>query len=161
MTVSTTFRLEVIPTFRDTLGRFSRADGELLEARRDEVRVLGRSMVMFLQEEAPKKTGDFARNIKFRTFQQGDKVGFTTSSLQPLGGWIVRGTPPHEIRPRGQGYPLRFVSSSGQEVVAYRVFHPGTQPNPYPERARRRWEPESKAALSRISTRYIAKVTGR
>lgn len=160
MSIQTTFRLEVNPTFRELNGRFVAANRELLEARRDEVRVLGGQMVDYLQQEAPKLTGEFARNIRYRTFQQGDKVGFTTSSPQPLGKWIVGGTKAHEIRPRGQGYPLHWVKG-GVHYYAYRVWHPGTKPNDYVSRARDRWEPEAQQALARISTRYIAKVTGR
>ncbi len=160
MSASTTFRLEINPTFRELNGRFVAANRQLLEDRRDEVRLLGSQMVNYLQEEAPKLTGEFARNIRYRTFQQGDKVGFTTSSPQPLGRWIVGGTKAHEIRPRGQGYPLHWVKG-GQHFYAYRVWHPGTKPNDYVGRARDRWQPDARQALARISLRYSARVTGR
>ena len=160
MSVQTTFRLDFRPTFREINGRFVAANKVLLETRRDEVRQLAVRMVDLQQQEAPKDKGDFARNIRYRTFVQGDKVGFTTSSPQPLGKFIVGGTKAHEIRPRGQGYPLRW-ESGGQVFYAYRVWHPGTKPNDYVSRAADRWEPESRQALARISTRYISTVTGR
>ena len=159
MSVNTTFRLEINPTFREINGRFAAANKDLLESRRDMVRDLGSKAVDYMQQEAPRDTGAFARNIRYRTFAQGDKVGFTTSSPQPLGKWIVRGTKAHEIRPRGSGYPLHWVKN-GQHFYSYRVWHPGTKPNDYVTRAMDRWEPESQRALARISTRYIAKATG-
>lgn len=160
MSIQTTFRLEINPTFREVNGRFVVANQDLLESRRDMVRELGSRMVDLMQEEAPRDTGEFARNIRYRTFNQGDKVGFTTSSPQPLGKFIVGGTKAHEIRPRGQGYPLHWVAN-GRDHYAYRVWHPGTKPNDYVTRAQERWEPESRQALARISTRYIAKATGK
>lgn len=160
MAVSTTFRLEVNPTFREINGRFVAANKDLLESRRGMVKTLGGRMRDLLQEEAPKDSGEFSRNIRFQTFVQGDKVGFTTSSPQPLGRFIVGGTKAHEIRPRDQGYPLHWVKG-GQHYYSYRVWHPGTKPNDYVTRARNRWEPESQRELARISTRYIAKATGR
>lgn len=160
MTVSTSFTLTATPTFRDVLGRFAVAEKELLEAKRDEMRTLGRRAVVLLRAEAPKDTDKFAAWIRFRTFVRGETVGFTTSSLQPLGLWIVGGTKAHTIVPRGPGYPLRF-EVGGKTVFSYRVRHPGTKPNPYPERATKRLEGESQQALARISLRYVAKVTGR
>ena len=160
MSASTAFRIESIPTFRAINGRFAVAEKELLEARRDEMRVLGAKARDIYQEEAPKKTGEFSRNIRYRTFVRSDSVGFTVSMPQPLGKWITDGTRPHVIRPRGQGYPLRFTVN-GRTVYAYRVNHPGTKPNPFTERAAARFEPEGQKALNRISLRYIAKVTGK
>ena len=159
MTVSTSFRIEAIPTFREIGGRFAAANKDLLESRRDEMRLLGGRARDIWQEEAPKKTGEFARNIRFRTFVRGDRVGFTLSTPQPLKRWITEGTRPHVIVPRGQGYPLRF-EVNGRTVFAYRVNHPGTKPHPFDERAAASFEPEAQQALRRISTRYIAKIVG-
>ena len=159
MAVQTSFKLEVLPTFRQINGQFAAATAGLLQDRRNEARFLGGRMRDLLQEEAPKDTGEFARNIRFRTFVQGDKVGFTTSSPQPLGKFIVGGTKAHAITPRGPGYPLRW-QANGQDYYAYRVWHPGTKPNDYVTRALNRWEPESKQALARISLRYAARATG-
>ena len=86
------FRFESRPTFRDIQGRFVSANRRLLEERRDEVRGLGRLAVQHFREEAPKKSGRFAQGIGFRSFVQGDAVGFTVHMPQPLGNYIVRGT---------------------------------------------------------------------
>lgn len=156
----TNFTVTAVPTFRDLQGRFAKAEDALLDIRRDELRQFGRRVVSVMQAEAPKKTGQFASGIRFRTTQEGDAVSLSVSSPQPLGKWIVQGTKPHVITPRGQGYPLRFTVG-GTTVFAYRVQHPGTKPNNYPKRAVDQLRPEMSRVLSRISTRFIAKLTGR
>lgn len=45
-------------------------------------------------------------------------------------GYVLRGTRPHEIRPRTRQY-LRFVTADGRIVFTKLVHHPGTKPNPY------------------------------
>lgn len=152
------FTFRAVPTFADLRIRFTRAKGRLLEIRRDEMRPLSGKMVDYLQQEAPRDTGEFASRITAQTFISGDTVGFTTSSPQPLGAFIVEGTKAHEIRPRGQGYPLCW-EKGGQVFYAYRVWHPGTKPNDYVTRAARRFEPETRSFLRRITTRYIAEVS--
>jgi len=41
--------------------------------------------------------------------------------------WEFTGSRPHQIRPRGEGYPLRF-QIEGQWIHTYLVNHPGTIP---------------------------------
>lgn len=155
-------QVTVKPTWRDLRGRFSKAEQALLDARRDELRELGQEAVAFLRDEAPKgQTGEFARKIGFRTYQRGDTLGFSTHMPQPLGKWIVHGTDPHVITPKGAGYPLRFFwPRLGRTVFFYSVNHPGTQANPFVDRAYRRWKPGAQAALYRMATRYAATVSG-
>jgi hypothetical protein len=117
--------------------------------------------VQLQQDEAPKgQTGKFAKGIRFRSFQTGDTVGFTTSIPQPLGKWITGGTRPHVITPKGPGYPLRFFwAKLGRVVYAYRVNHPGTKANPFVKRAYDRWRPKAETEMRRISTRWVSTVT--
>lgn len=57
------------------------------------------------------------------------------SAPVPQAVWTDRGTSPHEIVPRGPGYPLRFYwPKVGGIVFRWRVNHPG---NP----AQNWWEP--------------------
>jgi hypothetical protein len=124
------------------------------------MRGLGRRYVVIAQDEAPKKTGKFARGIRFRTFIKGETVGFTTSTPQPLGKWIIEGTKPHPITPKGPGYPLAFYwEKMGQMWYTYHVNHPGTKPNPFIERAKDRWVPEARRELNRISSRWAVDFT--
>lgn len=150
----------VKPSFRDLAGRWAEADAALLKTKREEMRSLGRTAVSYLRREAPKKTGKFAAGIRFQTRESGDTIRLTTSAPQPLGKWIVGGTQPHEITPRGSGYPLRFQAADGSIVRTYRVRHPGTEPNPYPSRAWQQLRPTARAGLSHMASRYTAKLTG-
>jgi hypothetical protein len=151
------FKLEINPTFRDIEGRFTKADNQLLSDRREQVKDLARQHVLYAQDEAPKRTGDFAKGIRFRSFVSGlDSIGYTLSDPQPLGKWIRLGTKPHTIEPKGAGYPLAFYwAKIGGMMFTYRVNHPGTKPNDYMARANDRIEPEMDRTTARISTRYV------
>ncbi len=50
------------------------------------------------------------------------------------GIFVREGTVAHDIYPRNKKV-LRFYAPAGTPVFARRVHHPGTKPNPYPERA--------------------------
>lgn len=157
------FKLEINPTFRDIEGRFTKADKQLLDNRREQVKSLARQHVEYAQDEAPKKTGEFAKGIRFRSFVKGlDSLGYTLSDPQPLGKWIRFGTKPHTIQPRGAGYPLAFYwPKIGGMMYTYHVNHPGTKPNDYMERANGRIESEMDKTTSKISTRYVKTVAGK
>jgi hypothetical protein len=144
---------EARPTFRDLSGRFTAANKQLLDDQRDWVRDEGKRFVKIAQRRAPEDTGEFKRSIRYRTFGTGSSLGFTTSAAEPLATWIVGGTDPHTITPRGSGYPLRF-EVGGQVVYAYRVNHPGTEPNPFISEAYNEWLRGAEVTFNRISTRW-------
>lgn len=154
----TSFKITAVPTFRDLQGKFARANDHLLEDRRALMRELAITARDIYREEAPEDTGEFKRGIRYRTFTSGDEVGFSISTPQPLGRFIVGGTAAHVILPRGN-YPLRF-EIGGTVIFARKVNHPGTQPNPFNERAAARIRQKGKRTLRRISTRYKERVTG-
>ena len=131
-----------------------------------------RALVRAARDEAPKDTGQFARGIngivldgyngliKVEIFVRGPSAW-----LLPL---IVGGTKPHEIPTGGapaqmaKGYPLRFYWENGPNgpgVYRYwRVWHPGTKPNPFPSRAlRKRWPKMKEEA--RLLGRQIASMS--
>lgn len=152
-------RVVARPPFRDIGGRFAKATEELKANKREMMRYLGRRYVEFARDEAPVKTGKFAKGIRWRSFQKGDNVGFTVSTPQPLGRFIIEGTKPHIITPKGSGYPLRFYwEKMGRVVHFYSVNHPGTKPNPFTKRALERWTPVSRQELNRIARDWVADV---
>lgn len=172
---SITFR----PTLRDVMGRFVRADAAMLENKRKAARILGRRWVEIAQEEAPRKTGDFAASIRFRTFATNREVGFTTSSMQPLGTFIIGGTRPHRIQARAAGALYFFWGKVGKFTVVPKsggfgnhvskgklwigkgyVNHPGTRANPYIERAYVRWLQDMDREVEAVADHYIIDVVG-
>ena len=156
-------RVESRPTFRDLHNqRFAKAERELLENKRRMMRPEAARLRDILQDEAPKKSGEFAKNIRFKTYVRAAAVGFTISMPKPLSDYIIKGTRPHPITPKRPGYPLRFFwEKMGKVVFFYSVNHPGTKPNPFDKRAHKRWKPGARRTLARISTRYIDTLKGK
>lgn len=152
------------PQLRDVGGRFAKAEGTLLETRRNELRDLARILVGHMKEEAPKgETGQFAEGIHYRTFVQDNILGFETFSPMPLAQWIVGGTDPHPIplQPKTVG-ALAFYWEDGPHGPGTYFFkqvqHPGTDPNPYPSRAMEKWLPEAEQSLRRMALSYVTAV---
>lgn len=160
MAVRVGYQLTTKPTFRALNGRFNRADKVLLVERRKELKIQAQRFVKLAKEEAPKRTGEFASNIRFRTFQEQTALGFRVSIPDPLGTFITEGTEPHPIV-ASRGKVLAFVPKGGSEVVfAHSVNHPGTKPNRFMGRASRRWHPGARKMLARISLRYASEIVG-
>lgn len=177
-TPKTIFKLESDPTIQDLIGWALVAREGLETDRRALIRDLGRSLVIKMQDEAPKRTGEFAENIRYRTYQQGDVYGMTISTPQPLGRFIIGGTKPHWIQARRAKALFFFWGKVGRYVVVPKgggfrthvrpngylyigkggVNHPGTKPNPFPMRAYKRWLPEAKEGLRSIAKNW-AKTT--
>jgi hypothetical protein len=151
-------RYEAKPTFRDISGRFTTATDELLESHREWARDEGRRFVSIAQRLAPKRSGKFAAGIRFRTTAGTNSVGLTASVPQPLGDWIIKGTPPHVIS--GRPYLSFFWERAGRRVVFRSVNHPGTKPNPFIRDAYDEWLPGATSAFNRISVRWAARVAG-
>jgi hypothetical protein len=172
---SITFR----PPLRDIQGRFVKASKELLENSRKTVRLLGKRWVEIARDEAPEgKTGKFRKSIAFRTFVKEKAVGFTTSSMQPLGKWIVGGTRPHIIRPRHKGALYFFWGKVGMYTVVPKgggfkthvsggkfwigkgyVNHPGTKPNDYIERAYDEWVDDMGYEINKLADKFVIDMT--
>ena len=167
------------PPFRDVAGRFTKANEELIKAKRDEMRALGAYLVDRLRAEAPKgKTGKFAESHSFKTFERGTDIELRTYSASPLGQFIRLGTKPHIIRakyakalafhwpkvgmmtfvPRA-GFPYTGEINGAFWIGKGYVNHPGTPPNPYQERALQGMSPAMSAALSKMAGRYKDAVT--
>ena len=179
MASGSTFTVTSSPSFRGKLGRYEKANKELVEGKRDMMRDLGRRMVVLMKDEAPQgKTGKFKAGIRFRTHASGDTVGFKVTVPEPLHTFIVKGTKPHKIMAKRAGALYFFFGKIGMFTVVPKgggfkthvrggklwvgkgyVSHPGTKANDYQERALNRFAPEYKAGLNRISSRWVDTVT--
>jgi hypothetical protein len=151
--------------YRDIEGRFTRRTDELARARRDNMRELARGVVDTLRWYAPKETGKFQEGIAYRT----DDRGSTTSVTFYVRGEhaflleiLARGTRPHPI-PKGgaaeqlaKGYPLHWVDKhTGEHRFAWSVWHPGTIPDPFVERAVDAMSPQFVQTLAKTARQVV------
>ena len=164
MGLKTAFRYTSEPDLSGYGQRVPAAEKAMLDTQRDGLRFHGRRFVSLAFDEAPKDSGDFASEIRFRTFQRGRTLGFTASTPQPLGKFILEGTKAHPITPKGPGYPLRFFWQNGPRGAGiyhyFSVWHPGTKPNRFIGRALFRWLPGARVLLREISQSYTRVIMG-
>lgn len=87
----------------------------------------------FMTEEAPIKAGQLQQSVvKIRT----GKFSFNVYPTAPHAIYVEKGTRPHRI----EGKPVLswFDPKTGMRIFARYVKHPGTKPNPFVSRARKR-----------------------
>ena len=157
------FSFKANPSFRTIDGRFVKATVELINSMRPRMTKEGFRFKRIAKEETPKKTGELARSIRFRSFKKGEgRLGFRVYAQEPLMSFVQLGTKPHVIRPKRPGYPLRFFwPRVGKMVHFMSVNHPGTKPNPVMGRAFRRWIPGARAELMLMATKYSRTIAGK
>lgn len=171
------YRVTVKPTFRDLQGRFARAEKELLEARRDELRNEGRYLTDAITRRLQAKIGQnkIERGIRFNTQQSGNavKLNVTTPGRAK----------PHRIAAKNANALAFFWGRIGVQVFVPRqggfpthrrggdlwvgkghVDHPGGSLVPLLEPIVRdvagEWEHgRGRQALQRMATRYVTAVT--
>lgn len=151
--------------YRDVRGRFARRTPELHRARREELRRLARGMAGSLRHYAPGKTGVFREGIGFRTDDRGSQTTatfFVRGEHAFLLNILTGGSIPHLI-PRGgsaeqlaKGYPLHWVDqATGEHRFAWSVWHPGTFPDPFVERAVDSQSPQFAMFLTRTARQVV------
>jgi hypothetical protein len=89
--------------------------------------------------------GRLRDSIKSERVLGAATVVLTFTAHVPYAGFVLEGTGPHDIRPRN-AQALHWTGPNGS-MFARLVHHPGTRPNPFPERAIRPLEPAIQAAL--------------
>jgi len=148
------------PSTRELVKRVLAAKEGVTQDRREMLRGQGRRFVQYAQEEAPKRTGEFASKIAYRTFVSGDTDELRVYTQQPLGKWILEGTRPHVIRAKNAPI-LRFYWHKVGRVVYFKsVNHPGTKPNPFMSRAYRRWLPGARGDLRQVAVNWSRRIQG-
>jgi len=149
------FTFELKPSFRDLRGRFAVANEDLLEGRRELLRVEAQRYVELAGEEAPGGAGHTVANqIGYETFNEGDVLGFRTR-LGQIASWQSIGTGLYGplgqvIRPRTARALHFFID--GEEF--FRAWVRGVRPNAYLGRAYRRWFAGAGENLRKIALRY-------
>lgn len=148
--------------YRDVAGRFAKRSEVLAQEKREMVRRQGRAMVVTLRHYAPKATGEFVQGISYRTDVRGDRV---TATIYVKGKhafvlpFLVEGTKPHEIPIGGaaaqmaKGYPLHWISKSGEHHYAWSVWHLGTLPDPFIANAMDAMTPQFEYGLAQVARR--------
>ena len=148
--------------------------GQLSQEARPLVRALGSKYVQIARAEAPKRSGRFAGSIESQEFADSHSFGFQGLSAKPIGHWIILGTKPHKIAPRNKGALYFFWTKIGVYTVVPKagttqthmadgklwigkgfVQHPGTQPNPFPQRALAKLKDDIEKLLKTLSDRWI------
>lgn len=181
MSVQTTFRLEINPTFREINGRFVAANADLLASRRDAVRGEGRYLVSDIRQRIRTKVGKPSKiegGVSFRTFQSADSVKLSVTAPGRARPHRIQATNKRALAffwpkigrfvfvPRRGGFKTHISRDGDLWVGKGYIDHPGgsLEPlvGPLVRDAAREWQAgRGGIVLRRISTRYAAKVTGR
>ncbi len=149
------FTFELRPTFRDLQGRFAEANEDLLESRRELIRIEARRYVELAGEESPGGPGHtVAEQIGYATFVEADVMGFR-ARLGQIARWQSIGTGIYGpfgvvIRPKTARALHFFID--GEEF--FRAWVRGVKPNAYLGRAYRRWFAGAGENLRKVALRY-------
>lgn len=110
-------------------------------------RVWARVVTAELAREAPVGQGENAGALRDSigepAIESGaGRVSMTWTSAVPYAPFVIEGTSPHPI------YPVNVRALHWDDVFAAHVNHPGTKPNPFPERVIDRLLPEMSSSLA-------------
>jgi hypothetical protein len=99
----------------------------------DEAAPLGQSM---LRSHAPFRTGALRQDIRYRQETTPGLHLIVFYATVPQAKWVIDGTRPHPIVARNAKV-LRWLGPGGLGGARFAksVNHPGTKPNPFPEKA--------------------------
>jgi hypothetical protein len=113
---------------------------------------VGPKLAQRVAAEAPKDTGVLKSSISYRRTVKGLQV----ISSARYATYVAQGTGPHPIDPV-HARVLHWVDKkTGAEVFAMHVDHPGTRPNPYPQRALRAMKGEITGTLGVLASGHLA-----
>lgn len=145
--------------FRSFLGRYTKASRTLERDLKGKFFRHGRRLYDLVLDEAPEKTGEFKRKIRYRTYQGTGKMGLAITTPLPLGRFIIGGTKAHPIV-AVRASALAFYWAKFGKVVFYKsVWHPGTKPNPFMTRAYKKWLPGARRMLAELSKEFAVRIT--
>jgi hypothetical protein len=123
--------------------------GTVIKAWADHV---GPRLAQRVATEAPKGSGALKHSISYRRTVTGLQV----VSSAHYATYVSYGTGPHPIDPV-HARVLHWVDKkSGTEVFAMHVDHPGTRPNPYPQRALIAMKAEITGTLGVLASGHLA-----
>lgn len=154
-------KVETNPPYGEFAYRFSKSVSDLKDEMRPKMRFQGRRLHRLVQEDAPKRTREFESKIRLGNFAGERNFGFFITTPKPIANFIVGGTKAHPIAAR-RASMLRFFwpgGFAGAKVYYFKsVMHPGTQPNPFVDRAYKRWLPGAKVFLNELAKNFIIRI---
>ncbi|MFJ5532493.1 hypothetical protein [Streptomyces sp. NPDC093261] len=99
--------------------------------------VVGPAVTEAIRREAPissgRDAGGLRRSVDFSAHVTRNRVFLDFHVNSPVAEFIIKGTQPHEIRPRNKN--ALHWSDGHSEFFAKVVHHPGTKPNDFLTRA--------------------------
>lgn len=116
---------------RSPFGRFNWTEAARIWGA--EAAPLGQRM---LRSRAPFRTGQLRGDIRYRQEASPGARMIVYYATVPQARFVIQGTRPHQIVPRN-AKALRWLGPGGLGGARFarRVNHPGTKPNPFPEKA--------------------------
>jgi hypothetical protein len=125
------------------------AEFDGLAAMSEWAKIWSRLVTAELAKEAPvgqdENSGRLRDSIREPAIEAGaGRVAMTWTSDVPYAGFVIEGTSPHPI------YPVNVRALHWDGIFAAHVQHPGTAPNPFPERAIDRLLPEMTSSLAAL-----------
>lgn len=136
MTDQAFVRLEDGP-WRTLTGQFARVPEQVKALIARGVTEMTEEIAGAVREELPSRTGTTRRSVRAVYGQQDGDAVVARVVIGGAGALLLGGTRAHVIEPN-RARALRFVVN-GQVVFAKRVYHPGTRPDPYVNRALNRF----------------------
>lgn len=146
------------PTIPELVKSFVRAGVNLNTDLGERMDKVGKLMVGAMQQEAPKRTGEFAARITYTLRRQGTQYTAEVGFPQPLGKWIIEGTAPHRIEARNAPVLSFFWPKVGRRAAFRYVNHPGTKPNPFHMRAYMRIAPQLEPELKQLAKNFVTDI---
>lgn len=154
---------------RDLAGHFAKlADKDLVNIRREELRELGKQIVVQMREEAPKDTGRLQQSIGYRTDLDQHGMTLTVYVGADYAKYVQSGTRPHWVPAAAlEGWAARHginvfalqksIATRGTSVRALDKY--GTFANAFHERALAKSRDDIDVTARRIGQRVAEAVT--
>jgi HK97 gp10 family phage protein len=118
--------------------------------------------VVTAKREAPVRSGHLSQSLRSRpvtgSFFDGGVEGGIQSPL-PYASYVEDGTRPHLIEPRFRK-ALRWPAGASGFAFAQRVRHPGTDPNPFMDRAVKAVEREAEQIFADAFALAVTRAAG-
>lgn len=147
------FSMSGIDKIDAMVAKFTGAPAELRAATILWADTIAPVLTQMLIDEAPVRTGRLRTSIKDQVITVSGGVSLQFHSDVPYVPFVISGTQPHDIYPVN-AKALAWHDQSGAQHFAAMVHHPGTKPNPFPQRALEK----TRAAIIASYTEAIGKV---